>query len=51
MFRYRVLSSASLLVLCSGVSPSVGDLAQTAERTLPPVTIDAPRAARCKTLA
>ncbi len=52
MFRYRVLSSASTLVLCSALSaiPSVTN-AQTADRTLPPVTIEAPREARAKTAA
>jgi iron complex outermembrane recepter protein len=43
MFRYRALSSASLLVLCSALSliPSKTS-AQTAGGTLPPVTVDAP---------
>ena len=43
MFRYRALSSASLLVLCSSLSliPSKTS-AQTADRALPPVTVDAP---------
>ena len=43
MFRYRALSSASTLVLCSALSaiPSV-IRAQTADRTLPPVTVEAP---------
>ena len=43
MFRYRALSSASTLVLCSTLSaiPSM-TCAQTADRALPPVTIEAP---------
>jgi iron complex outermembrane receptor protein len=43
MFRYRALSSASTLVLCSALSaiPSMTK-AQTANSTLPPVTIEAP---------
>jgi iron complex outermembrane receptor protein len=43
MFRYRALSSASTLVLCSALStiPSMTN-AQTANSTLPPVTIEAP---------
>jgi iron complex outermembrane receptor protein len=43
MFRYRALGSASTLVLCSafcGVSSIAS--AQTADRSLPPVTIEAP---------
>jgi len=44
MFRYRALSSASTLVLCSAVCAiSSMTNAQTADRTLPPVTIEAPR--------
>jgi iron complex outermembrane recepter protein len=43
MFRYRALSSASTLVLCSALSaiPSLAR-AQMAERPLPPVTVEAP---------
>jgi iron complex outermembrane recepter protein len=43
MFRYRASSSASTLVLCSALSaiPSMTK-AQTANSTLPPVTIEAP---------
>jgi iron complex outermembrane recepter protein len=43
MFRYRALSGASTLVLCSALSaiPSL-TRAQTAERPLPPVTVQAP---------
>jgi iron complex outermembrane recepter protein len=43
MFRYRALSSASTFVLCSALCavPSVIS-AQTADRTLPPVTVEAP---------
>ena len=43
MSRYRALSSASALVLCGALSaiPSV-IRAQTADRTLPPVTVEAP---------
>jgi iron complex outermembrane receptor protein len=44
MFRYRALSSASTLVLCSALCAiSSMTNAQTADRTLPPVTIEAPR--------
>jgi iron complex outermembrane receptor protein len=52
MFRNRALSSASLLVLCSLVSvlPS-RTRAQTAERMLPPVTVDAPREVRTRPAA
>ena len=43
MSRYHALSSASALVLCGALSaiPSV-TWAQTADRTLPPVTVEAP---------
>jgi iron complex outermembrane receptor protein len=43
MFRYRALSGASTLVLCGAFSaiPSMTH-AQTADRALPPVTIEAP---------
>jgi iron complex outermembrane recepter protein len=43
MFRYRAPSSASTLVLCSALSaiPSMAS-AQTVDRPLPPVTIEAP---------
>jgi iron complex outermembrane receptor protein len=46
MFRYRALSSASMLVLCSALSaiPSMAD----AQAVLPPVTIEAPREVRAK---
>jgi iron complex outermembrane recepter protein len=49
MFSYRALSSASTLVLCSALSaiPSMTN-AQTADRSLPPVTIEAPREVRAK---
>src|SRR6202048_4103496 len=49
MFRYRALSSASSLVLCSALCaiPSMMK-AQTADQTLPPVTIEAPRELRAK---
>lgn len=52
MFRYRVSSSANTLVLCGVLSvlPSVTH-AQTADRTLPPVTIEAPREVRAKPAA
>jgi iron complex outermembrane receptor protein len=52
MFRYRALSSASTLVLCSALSaiPSMTN-AQTANSTLPPVTIEAPRVASAKPAA
>jgi iron complex outermembrane receptor protein len=52
MFRYRVLTSASTLVLCSAVSaiPSTTN-AQMADRTLPPVTVDAPREVRSRPAA
>jgi iron complex outermembrane receptor protein len=52
MFRYRVLSSASTLVLCGALSvpPSLTH-AQTADRTLPAVTIEAPREVRAKPAA
>ena len=43
MFRYRALSSASTLVLCSALSAiSSMTHAQTADRALPPVTVEAP---------
>jgi iron complex outermembrane receptor protein len=46
MFRYRALSSASMLVLCSALSaiPSMAN----AQAVLPPVTIEAPREVRAK---
>jgi iron complex outermembrane receptor protein len=47
MFRYRALSSASSLVLALCATPSMTK-AQTADRTLPPVTIEAPRESRAK---
>src|ERR1700687_261573 len=49
MFRYRALSSASTLVLCSALSaiPSMTN-AQTANPMLPPVPVEAPREARAK---
>jgi iron complex outermembrane recepter protein len=52
MFRYRALGGASLLVLCGSLSiaPSKTN-AQTADRTLPPVTVEAPSAARAKPAA
>jgi iron complex outermembrane receptor protein len=49
MFRYRALSSASTLVLCSALCAiSSMTKAQTADRTLPPVTIEAPREFRAR---
>jgi iron complex outermembrane receptor protein len=43
MFRYRALSSASTLVLCSALCAlSSITRAQTADQTLPPVTVEAP---------
>jgi iron complex outermembrane receptor protein len=52
MFRHRALGSASLLVLCSVLSalPSRTN-AQTANQTLPPVTVEAPREARARPAA
>src|SRR5258705_7803420 len=52
MFGYRVLTSASTLVLCSALCaiPSTTK-AQTADQTLPPVTVDAPREARARPAA
>src|SRR6266576_6105276 len=49
MFCYRVLTGASTLVLVSALSaiPSTTK-AQTADRTLPPVTVDAPREVRAR---
>ena len=49
MFRYRALSSASSLVLCGAfcaISSVTG--AQTPDRTLPPVTVEAPREVRAR---
>ncbi len=49
MFRYRTLSSASLLVLCgtlSAVPSKTG--AQTAGQALPPVTVEAPSQVRAR---
>ena len=45
MFRYHALGGASLLVLYSALSvtPATAQ-AQTSDRTLPPVTVEAPRA-------
>lgn len=52
MFRYRALGGASLLVLCGSLSIAPSRThAQTADRTLPPVTVEAPSAARAKTSA
>jgi iron complex outermembrane recepter protein len=52
MFRYRALSSASLLVLGTALSTVPSTIrAQTADRTLPPVTVDAPREARARPVA
>jgi iron complex outermembrane receptor protein len=52
MFRYRVLTGASTLVLCSALSVvSSMTKAQTADRTLPPVTVDAPREVRARPAA
>lgn len=49
MFRLRTLSSASLPVLCWMLSSISCDAqAQVAEQVLPPVTVDAPQAARPK---
>jgi iron complex outermembrane receptor protein len=43
MFRYRAFSGASTLVLCSALSAiSSMTHAQTADRALPPVTVEAP---------
>ncbi|QQO30813.1 TonB-dependent receptor [Bradyrhizobium diazoefficiens] len=51
MFRLRTLSSASLPVLCCTLSSISFDAqAQVAEQALPPVTVDAPQAARPKPL-
>jgi iron complex outermembrane recepter protein len=52
MFRYRALQSASLLALCNAISaiPSM-TRAQTADPTLPPVTVEAPREARARPAA
>src|SRR6267142_1902141 len=52
MFGYRVLTSASTLVLCSALCaiPSTTK-AQTADQTLPAVTVDAPREARARPAA
>jgi iron complex outermembrane receptor protein len=52
MYRDRALRSASLLVLCSVISvlPCKAG-AQTAERMLPPVTVDAPREIRARPAA
>lgn len=51
MFRLRTLSSASLPVLCWTLSSISFDAqAQVAEQALPPVTVDAPQAARPKPL-
>jgi iron complex outermembrane recepter protein len=49
MFGHRALSSASTLVLCGALCsiPSTTE-AQTADRSLPPVTVEAPRAVRAK---
>jgi iron complex outermembrane recepter protein len=49
MFRHRGLRSASALMLCSALYsiPSMTK-AQTADRSLPPVTIEAPREVRPK---
>lgn len=52
MFRSRVLSSASLLALCGAASAFPSEThAQTADRALPAVTIDAPREARARPAA
>lgn len=51
MFRLRTLSSASLPVLCWTLSSISFDAqAQVGEQALPPVTVDAPQAARPKPL-
>lgn len=52
MFRLRALGGASLLVLCGSLSivPSKTN-AQTTNRTLPPVTVEAPTAPRAKPAA
>lgn len=51
MFRLRTLSSACLPVLCWTLSSISFDAqAQVAEQALPPVTVDAPQAARPKPL-
>src|SRR5882672_5884292 len=52
MFGYRVLTSASTVVLCSALCaiPSTTK-AQTADQTLPAVTVDAPREARARPAA
>jgi iron complex outermembrane receptor protein len=52
MFRYRVLTSASTLVLCGALCAiSSTTKAQTADRTLPPVTVEAPREVRVRPAA
>ena len=49
MYRYQALGSASLLVICGSLSAVCSGVnAQTANQTLPPVTVDAPREARIK---
>lgn len=52
MLRIRAIGSASLPVLC-GMLSSIGSdaLAQTAQEALPPVTVEAPQAARPKPIA
>jgi iron complex outermembrane recepter protein len=52
MFRHRVVSSASTLVLCGALFavPSVTN-AQTADQALPPITIEAPPQARVRPAA
>jgi iron complex outermembrane recepter protein len=47
MFRYRALSGASSLVLALCAIPSMTK-AQTPARTLPPITVEAPRELRAK---
>ncbi|MEH2570329.1 iron complex outermembrane receptor protein [Bradyrhizobium sp. AZCC 2289] len=52
MCRRRALGSASLLVLCSALSAIPSNTsAQTADRTLPTVTVDAPREIRARPAA
>jgi iron complex outermembrane receptor protein len=51
MVRNRALSSASMFVLCATLWPPSTAGAQTPDRLLPPVTVEAPRAVRAKPAA
>ena len=52
MLRHHALGSASLLALCSALSAIPSNTsAQTADRTLPTVTVDAPREIRARLAA